>query len=138
MVLRKKHGETKSLGLLVSPLGIVQVATQIVNVPNPPPFMLAMLPSTNKNCVEWDARSPLIVSVAPTILATILVFALKAIPKFTKDGSKTPTRHLQDVADICLVHRITAQNVALRLLVASFRGKALDWYCTLPADTINT
>lgn len=42
------------------------------------------------------------------------------------------------MVDVCLVHGVADQNVALRLLVASFKGKALDWYYTLEANTIGT
>lgn len=129
---------TNNPSLLVLPLGIVQAETHIVNVLLPPPLPLAILPISNINYVAWDARSPLVVPIAPTVWAPIPVSALKAILKFIEDGSRTPFENLQDVVDMCLVHRVTNQNIALRFLVASFRGKALDWYHTLQANTIAT
>lgn len=97
-----------------------------------------MLPATNRNYVAWDVESPLATPVAPAVWGAILVSAMKDIPKFTRDGSTTPTKHLRDVVNVCLVHEITMQNVALRLLVVSFKGKALDWYQTLSPNTIRT
>lgn len=120
------------------PLGTLQAANQLVTVPFPPLFPLTMLPATNKNYVAWDAGSPLVALVAPAVWGTIPVSALKALPKFTGDNTKTLAEHLQDVADVCLVHGITTQNVALRLLAASFKGKALECYRTLTPNTIRT
>lgn len=91
-------------GLLVPPLGTVQAGTHIVNVPPPP---LAMLSISNRNYVAWDGRSPLLALVAPVVWAPIPVSALKVIPTFTKDGSRRPFEHLQDVANVCLVHGVS-------------------------------
>lgn len=111
---------TKNPSLLVSPLGIVQVANQLVTVPLPPPVSLTMLLGANRNYVPWDARSPLVALVAPILWDAISISALKAIPKFIRDGSRTPAKHLQDVVDVCLEHGITTHNVVLRLFVAYF------------------
>lgn len=127
-----------NLGLLVPPFRTVQAANQLVTVPFPPPFPFTMLPAANRNYVAWDAGSPLVAPTAPAVWGAIPVSALKALPKFTRDNTKTPAEHLQDVADVCLVHGITAQNVALRLLAAYFKGKALEWYRTLTPNTIRT
>jgi len=64
--------------------------------------------------------------------------ALKALPKFSGEDAKMLGEHLQDVSDVCAVHVITIWNVAIRLLVASFKGKALDWYRSLPPNSIST
>lgn len=124
--------------LLVPPLGTVQVANQLVIIPFLPPFPLTMLSATNRNYVAWDIESPLVAPVAPVVWGAIPVSAMKAIPKFTGDSSRMPVEHLQDVADVCLVQGITAQNVALRILATSLKGKALDWYRTLTPNSIRT
>lgn len=89
-----------------------------------------MLLIANRNYVAWDTRSPLIAPIAP-IWVPIPTSALNFVPKFTWEGLKTPSEHLQYVADVCLVQGVTDQNVTLRLHVASFKGRVLDWYRTL-------
>lgn len=89
-----------------------------------------------KNFVTWDNGSPLISLVLPTTWAQIPFVVLKVVPKFTKECSKTAREHLQDIANICIVHSIIKHNVALRLLVVSFKGRALDWYISLTLNSI--
>lgn len=55
----------------------------------------------------------------------IPMVALKSLPIFTSEDPTTLVEHIRDVASLCGVHHVTQENVALRLLVASLKGKAL-------------
>lgn len=89
-----------------------------------------------KNFVTWNNRSPLIPPTPLVVWGPILVIALNVVPKFTGECHKTPKENLQDIASVCTVHGITKQHVALRLLIASFKGRALDWFRSLGPITI--
>lgn len=84
------------------------------------------VPRPPRNFVAWNSGSSLIPSTPPTMWDPILANALKALTKFSGEDCRTLVEHLQDVADVCMVHHVIEQNVALRLLVASFIGKVLD------------
>ena len=66
----------------------------------------------------------------------ILVAALKSIPKFTGETSISPLEHIQEVANVCNIHGITEDDVAVRLLASSLKGKALQWYRGLSHGSI--
>ena len=66
----------------------------------------------------------------------IPVAALKSLPYFSGEEQTTPTEHIQDVANLCALHHVTEDNIAVRLLAASFKGKALEWYRRLAAASI--
>lgn len=89
-----------------------------------------------RSFVTWDNGSPLILPTPPVVWGAIPEAALKAVPEFTGECHKTPGEHLKDVATICTIHGITKKNVALRLLIASFKGRALDWFRSLGPKTI--
>ncbi|KAH9287478.1 hypothetical protein KI387_031595, partial [Taxus chinensis] len=63
---------------------------------------------------------------------------LKSIPYFTSENQVTPQEHIQDVANVCSLYLITHNDVVVRLLVASFKGKAIQWYKGLRLGSINT
>lgn len=67
----------------------------------------------------------------------IPVAALKSIPYFTGETTTTPIEHIQDIADICSVHNITQDDVGVRLLATSLKGKALQWYRGLSSSSIH-
>lgn len=90
------------------------------------PTVMAQVPP--RNFVTWNNESPLSPPTQPVVWGPIPSVVLKAIPKFTGECHKTPREHLQDIANVCTIHGIIEQNVALRLLVAYFKGRALDWY----------
>lgn len=95
-----------------------------------PVVMAQVLP---RNFVTWNSGSPLIPPIPPVVWGPLPNSTLKVVPKFTRECSKMSGEHLQDVA---IVHNITKQNVALRLLAASFKGRALDWYKFLAPNSI--
>ena len=66
----------------------------------------------------------------------IPVAALKSLPYFLGENQVTPIEHIQDVANLCALHHITEDNVVVRLLAASFKGKALEWYRRLATGSI--
>jgi len=35
-------------------------------------------------------------------------------------------KHIQDVETLCFMHNVTQENMAIRILVASLKGKALQ------------
>lgn len=63
---------------------------------------------------------------------------LKGLPEFMGEGQITPFEHIKDVATLCNVHHITQENVAVRLLAASFKRKALEWFRSLLVASIST
>lgn len=97
---------------------------------NPPifpaavPLIMAQIPP--RNFVTWNNECPLIPLVPPVVWGPIPSTALKVIPKFTGECPKTLGEHLQDVANVFMVHGIMEQNVSLRFLIASFKERALD------------
>ena len=53
---------------------------------------------------------------------------LKSIPDFTSETSISPLEHIQEVADVCNIHGIMEDDLVVRLLDLSLKGKALQWY----------
>lgn len=51
---------------------------------------------------------------------------LKSWPFFIGEDQTIAIEHIRDVASLCGVHHIVGENVTLRLLAASFKGKALQ------------
>lgn len=68
----------------------------------------------------------------------IPLVSLKSIPDFTGEGKTTAFEHIRDVTTICSIHNITHEDMATKLLVASFKGKALEWFRTLAVGSINS
>ena len=66
----------------------------------------------------------------------IPVSTLKSIPDFTGETSISPLEHIQEVANVCNIHGITENDVAVRLLASSLKGKALQWYRGLAHGSI--
>ena len=66
----------------------------------------------------------------------ILVATLKSIPKFTGKTSISPLEQIQDIVNVCNIHSITEDDVAVRLLASYLKGKALQWYMGLPYGSI--
>ena len=65
---------------------------------------------------------------SPLLLAQrhdIPVAALKSIPEFTGETSISPLEHIQEVANVCNIHGIIEDDVVVRLLTSSLKGKAL-------------
>lgn len=62
--------------------------------------------------------------------------ALKNIPYFIGNTVATQIEHIQDMANICFVHNITEDNVDVKLLATSLKGKELQWYRGLQPNSI--
>ena len=76
---------------------------------------------------------------SPLLLAQrhdIPIAALKSIPKFIGETSIFPLEHIQEVANVCNIHGITENDVIVRLLASSLKGKALQWYRGLAHSSI--
>ncbi|KAH9293400.1 hypothetical protein KI387_041395, partial [Taxus chinensis] len=58
------------------------------------------------------------------------------IPFFTRENHTTPGDHVKDIANICAIHEINEMDVAVKLLASSFKGRALQWFRSLGAGTI--
>lgn len=63
---------------------------------------------------------------------------LKVCHIFLGEDQTTQLEHIKDISNLCLMHHITQENVALRLLVASFRGNTLQWFRSLAVNSIKT
>lgn len=63
--------------------------------------------------------------------------ALKSLPIFTGEDHVTPIEHISDVTSLFVVHHITQGNIALKLLAASLKGKALQWFRGLLINLVN-
>ena len=55
----------------------------------------------------------------------IPLVALKSLPNFTREDQTTTYEHIRDVATLCIVHHITHEDVATKLLATYLKGKAL-------------
>lgn len=78
---------------------------------------------------------------SPLLLAQrhdIPVLSLKCLPKFTGETSLLPIEYIQKVANLWNNHGITEDDVAVRLLASSLKGKALQWYRGLPCNSIQS
>lgn len=65
----------------------------------------------------------------PLALATlhdILGNVFKTLPEFNATTNKTAYEHCVDVAGLAKFHNIQHEDVMLRLLAQSFKGKVLD------------
>lgn len=78
----------------------------------------------------FNGRSPLNL----THHDDIPIVSLKGIPYYLGEDHTTPIEHIKDVANLCPVHHFTKENVPLRLLVASLKGKALQWFRRLAVN----
>ena len=66
---------------------------------------------------------------SPLLLAQrhdITLVVLKSIPKFTGETSISPLKHIQEVANVCNIHGIIEDDVIVRILSSSLKGKALQ------------
>lgn len=75
----------------------------------------------NQVFVTFNGGSLLIL----TQWSVIPVAVLKSIPYFIGETTTMPIEHIQDIANICSVHNITQDDVAVRLFATSLKGKAL-------------
>ncbi len=76
---------------------------------------------------------------SPLLLAQrhdIPVIALKSIPNFTDETSISPLEHTQEVENVYNIHGIIEDDVAVRLLASSLKGKVLQWYRGLAHGSI--
>ena len=69
----------------------------------------------------FNGGSPLLLGPLTPIPAS----ALKSLPFFTGETDISPLEHIQEVSNVCSIHGVTEDNVAVRLLASSLKGKAL-------------
>ena len=65
---------------------------------------------------------------SPLLLAQrhdIPVSTLKSIPEFTSETSISPLEHIQEVANVFNIHGISEDDVKVKLLASSLKGKEL-------------
>ncbi|KAH9288742.1 hypothetical protein KI387_032859, partial [Taxus chinensis] len=98
-----------------------------------PPYERFPPPRNNQPFVAMARNQvfPSFNAISPFMLAqrdSIPVAALKSLPFYTGETHVTPVEHLFDAAKKYVVHNITEDNVAVRLLATSFKGKALQWF----------
>ena len=77
----------------------------------------------------------------PLLLAKrndISYFLLKVSLFFTSETLTCPIEHIQEVSSVCNIHNVIEDDVAIELLVACFKGKALQWYKSLPHNSITS
>lgn len=110
-------------------------SSQSLNV-FPAVTLTAMAHVSLRNHVTWNNGGPLIPPTPPVVWEPILATAMKIVPKFIGECHMTPREHLKDIASVCIIHGITEKHVALIFLVASFKGRALDWFRSLGPNTI--
>ena len=66
----------------------------------------------------------------------IPISTLKSTLEFTGETSISPLEYIQDMSNICNIHSITEDDVTVRLLASSLKGKALQWYRGLAHGSI--
>lgn len=64
--------------------------------------------------------------------------ALKSLPDFIVEGQTITFEHIRYVATICSIHNITEEDAATKLLAASFKGEASDWFRSLNVGSITS
>lgn len=80
-------------------------------------------------------------AISPLLLAQhdpIPIATLKSLPFYTMETYITPVEHILNVASICTLHNLKAENFAVRLLATSFKGKSLQWFRGLSVGIITT
>lgn len=130
---------TSNPNLILPPLvNIHSAATSSSQKPPifPTVVLIIMAKITPRNFVTWNNGIPLIPLIPHVVWGPIPSFGLKIIPKFIRECYKTLEEHLQDIANVCIIHGITKKNIAFRLLMAYFKGRALDLYRSLGPNTI--
>ncbi len=69
----------------------------------------------------FNGGSPLLLAQRDPIPAS----ALKSLPFFTGETNISPLEHIKEVSNVCSIHGVMEDNVAVRLLASSLKGKAL-------------
>ena len=80
----------------------------------------------------FNGGSPLLLAQRDPIPTS----ALKSLPFFTGETHISPLEHIQEVSNVCSIHGVTQDNVAVRLLASSLKGKALQWFRGLSHGSI--
>ena len=68
----------------------------------------------------------------------IPLVALKSLPDFTRENQSIAYENIRDFATLFNVQHVTEEDVATKLLAASFRGKALQWFRSLVVGSIDS
>jgi len=72
------------------------------------------------------------------VLHDIPANVFKTLLEFDATSEKIAYEHCVDVAGLAKIHNIQHEDVMVRLLAQSFKGKVLDWYRGLPNGSITT
>ena len=80
----------------------------------------------------FNGGSPLLLAQRDPIPAS----PLKSLPFFTGETHISPLEHIQEISNVCSIHGVTQDNVAVRILASSLKGKALQWFRGLPHGSI--
>jgi len=72
------------------------------------------------------------------MLHDILENVFKTLPRFEATIEKIAYEHCVDVVNLAKIHNIQHEDVMVRLLAQSFKGKVLDWYRGLTDGSITS
>jgi len=62
----------------------------------------------------------------------------KTLPEFDATIEKIAYEHYVDVVDLAKIHNIQHEDIIVRLLAQSFKGKVLDWYRGLANGSVTS
>lgn len=62
----------------------------------------------------------------------------KTLLEFDATMKKIAYEHCVDVVNLAKIHNIQHEDIMVRLLVQSFKGKVLDWYQVLASGSITS
>lgn len=101
-----------NFSIYINPL-FVTTPIQTSITQNPPVFAMAV-PRAHA-FIPFNGGKPLNLSLHDPIPGA----TLKSLPSLISENHVTPIEHIRDVESLCVVHHITEENVALRLLETS-------------------
>lgn len=58
----------------------------------------------------------------------IPISSLKSLPNFTGETSISPIKHIQEISNIYNKRDIIEDDVSIRILASSLKGKSVQWY----------
>ena len=84
--------------------------------------------------IVFNVGSPLQIATHHDILSVVL----KSLPLFTSENHVSLVEHIKDIATLCSLHQVVHEDVAMKFLATSFKGKALIWFHSLLVNSITT
>jgi len=82
----------------------------------------------------WDNGVP----IALAVLHDIPTNVFKTVPEFDATTEKIAYEHCVDVVGLAKIHNIQHEDVMVRLLTQSFKGKVLEWYRGLTDGSVTS